>query len=105
MTDLMKRYEAETGEMNDFEKNMYKEIRMLREKVSTLRLENAKLKAQLTWRPISEKPNKADMYLAEVKPYTERETTIITTAYFVGDCFPHLDVVKWLTIPPQEAKV
>jgi hypothetical protein len=48
--------------MNDFEKNMYQEIRMLREKFSILKLENAKLKAQLTWRSVSEKPEKDGEY-------------------------------------------
>lgn len=42
--------------MNDFEKNMYQEIRMLREKFSILKLENSQLKAQLTGLHVSEKP-------------------------------------------------
>jgi hypothetical protein len=58
------------------------------------------LEAQLTWRPVSEKPEKADMYFAEVRPYTGCESTIITTAYFDGERFPWHDVVKWLPIPP-----
>jgi hypothetical protein len=49
--------------MNDFEKNMYQEIRMLREKFSILKLENAKLREQLRWRPVSEKPEKEGIYL------------------------------------------
>ena len=51
-------------EMNDFEKNMYQEIRMLREKFSILKLENAKLKDQLRWRPVSEKPEKDQIVIA-----------------------------------------
>lgn len=49
--------------MNDFEKNMYQEIHMLREKFSILKLENAKLKNQLRWRPVSEKPERWGEYL------------------------------------------
>ena len=45
--------------MNDFEKNMYQEIRMLREKFSILKLENAQLKDQLRWRHVNEKPEES----------------------------------------------
>ena len=101
MAELMKRYRGGgVLEMNDFEKNMWQEIRMLREKFSILKLENDKLKEQLRWRPVSEKPEKDGRYFAEVKPYTGCESTIITTAYFDGERFLWHDVVRWLPIPP-----
>ncbi len=55
---------------------------------------------KLTWRPVSEKPEKDGRYFAEVKPYTGCESTIITTAYFDGERFLWHDVVRWLPIPP-----
>ena len=59
--------------MNDFEKNMYQEIRMLREKFSILKLENAQLKAQLRWRPVSEKPEKGqEVIISYVDCYGNR---------------------------------
>ena len=103
MTELMKRYEAETGEdaIILYEKHISDEFaRWVNSKYLALQAENAQLKAQLTWRPVSEKPEKEDMYFVEVKPYTGCESTIITTAYFDGERFPWHDVVKWLPIPP-----
>ena len=68
--------------------------------ICLLQAENAQLKEQLRWRPVSEKPEKDGRYFAEVKPYTGCESTIITTAYFDGERFLWHDVVKWLPIPP-----
>lgn len=62
--------------------------------------EISELKAQLRWRSVSEKPEKADMYFVECKPYTGCGSTIVTTAWFDGEKFPWHDVVKWLPIPP-----
>lgn len=65
-----------------------------------LRDENIRLEAQLTWRPMSEKPEKSGMYFAEVRLYTGNMDNIVITAYFNGERFPLWDVVKWLPIPP-----
>ena len=46
---------------------MWQEIRMLREKFSILKLENDKLKEQLTWRPVSEKPEKGQVVLPAIR--------------------------------------
>ena len=62
--------------------------------------EITELKRQLRWRPASDLPEKAGMYLVEAKPYTGWDSTIITTAYFNGERFPWHDVVRWLPIPP-----
>lgn len=62
--------------------------------------EISELKAQLRWRPVSEKPDKAGVYFVEGKPYTGCESTIITTAYFDGEIFLWYVVVRWLPIPP-----
>lgn len=99
MTDLMKRYEAREGRPPTI---FIKEFGYLFTDsfVTWLALENAELKAQLTWRPVSEKPEKADMYFVECKPYTGCGSTIVTTAWFDGEKFPWHDVVKWLPIPP-----
>ena len=58
--------------MNDFEKNMYQEIRMLREKFSILKLENAKLEAQLTWIPASELPEEDQVIATYLNSYGKR---------------------------------
>ena len=85
-------------EMNDFEKNMCQEIRMLREKFSILKLENAKLKAQLTWRPVSEKPEKDGWYLCKTQ-YAD-DTFGVETVFFNGKNFIYSRVIAWLPIPP-----
>jgi hypothetical protein len=98
--------------MNDFEKNMCQEIRMLREKFSILKLENAQLKAQLTWRPVSEKPEKEGDYLAK-NDFTD-EPFVLSYKDGIWFFFDYdIDEVvitnpptSWLPIPPaQEEKV
>jgi len=110
----MKRYEAETGEKATFvyiEKDIEgneKHVDITTggfdvwavEEAELLNEENSKLKAQLTWRPVSEKPERADVYFVEAKPYTGCESKNITTAYFDGESFLWHDVVRWLPIPP-----
>ena len=86
-------------EMNDFEKNMCQEIRMLREKFSILKLENAKLKAQLTWRPVSEKPEKDGWYLCKTQ-YAD-DTFGVETVFFNGKNFIYSRVIAWLPTPLQ----
>ena len=65
--------------------------------------EIAELKRQLTWRPVSEKPEKAGVNFVEGKPYVGCESTVITTAYFDGEIFLWYVVVRWLPIPPAPA--
>ena len=89
--------------MNDFEKNMWQEIRMLREKFSILKLENAKLKNQLRWRPVSEKPDKDGWYLCKIE-YVD-DIIVEETVFFNGEHFVSSDVIKWLPIPPEPEDV
>lgn len=95
MTELMKRYEAETGRKPKdlFMGSEESLIHFTREYVEWL-------EAQLTWRPVSEKPERLGMYFVECKPYTGCDSPMITTAYFDGARFLWYDVVKWLPIPP-----
>ena len=66
-----------------------------------LREENAKLETQLTWRPVSEKPEKGRWYLVKT-------TNFIFKAYFDGEKFIKvvdqkfvgLLATHWLPIPP-----
>jgi hypothetical protein len=128
MTELMKRYEAETGESaimlvctpnNSPRLNITKvtdeyvawlesqvlngeTIEKFQEIIMNQCDEISTLKAKLTWRPVSEKPEKAGIYFVEAKPYTGCESTIITTAYFDGERFLWHDVVHWLPIPPTQ---
>lgn len=116
MTELMKRYLKETGESIQIRGTLMgrnyvawletkvldeKTIEKFQEIIRNQCDEISALKDQLRWRPVSEKPKKADMYFAEVNPYTGCDFTIITTAYFDGERFLWHDVVKWLLIPPQ----
>ena len=75
-------------------------IDYLEAKNKRLRDEITRLKARLTWQPVSVKPEKAGMYFVEGKPYTGSESTIIATAYFDGESFLWCAVVRWLPIPP-----
>ena len=75
----------------------------LRSQNFNLKIENAHLKAQLTWRPVSEKPEKIDYYLI-------RRGSIWFKAYFDGERFRKVIDQKlvavigthWLPIPPPE---
>jgi hypothetical protein len=89
--------------MNDFEKNMCQEIRMLREKFSILKLENAQLKAQLTWRPVSEKPKEGEIVFGMISTGWV-VAQYINGEFYVDDGFTFGDriggVIEWLPIPP-----
>ena len=125
MSELMERYEAETGKnasdelysgsiklympTNDYiqwleskAKCNYETVEKFQEIIRNQCDEISALKAQLTWRPVSEKPERLGMYFVECKPYTGWDSTIITTAYFDGERFPWHDVVRWLPIPPTK---
>jgi len=97
-SELMKRYEAETGRKPEdlFMGSEESLIHFTREYVEWL-------EAQLTWRPMSVKPDKAGVYFVEGKPYAGCESTITTTAYFDGESFLWYVVVRWLPIPPAPA--
>ena len=124
MTELMKRYEAETGRKPKdlFMGSEESLIHFTREYVEWLEAkvldgetiekfqeiirnqcdEISALKAQLTWRPVSEKPEKDGMYLAKVRLYEGCETLTTKIVHFNGEQFPWWDVVNWLPIPPAQ---
>jgi hypothetical protein len=85
--------------MNDFEKNMYQEIRMLREKFSIMKLENTKLKAQLRWRPTTEKPEKAGLYWCELLD-NETGSVHYNLCQYVGGWLGRYQVIRYVPIPP-----
>ena len=114
MTELMKRYEAE------FEKGLThacyeswleakvldgKTIEKFQEIIRNQCDEISALKAQLTWRPVSEKPEKIDYYLIR-----RGSGSIWFKAYFDGERFRKVIDQKlvavigthWLPIPPPE---
>ena len=106
-TEMMKRYESETGKQSAIVKFMaggqaleQKSYPKLGPYVYSMDYIQW-LEAQLTWRPVSEKPERMGMYLAEVRPYMGNVDVIVTTVYFNGESFlGYDDVVRWLPIPP-----
>ena len=62
-----------------------------------LRDENAKLKAQLTWRPVSEPTVKADWYLTKLK--VNDDTLAYDVSWSDGKIFGDKLVVSWIPIP------
>jgi len=103
MTELMKRFQEETG-IDLFGGWTYEIVNGLMTppfNESPWMKFNEWLADQLTWRPVSEKPERLGMYFVECKPYTGWDSTIITTTYFDGERFLWHDVVKWLPIPPE----
>lgn len=100
-TELMERYKKDGGRyIESVGRGTYGKVDFYKLYTSYLEGIIKKLESQLTWRPVSEKPEKDGRYFAEVKPYTGCESTIITTAYFDGERFLWHDVVRWLPIPP-----
>ena len=68
-TEMMKRYEAETDEIATWSWHNKEFVTddvldWAWEKIQKLQAENAKLKAQLTWRPASELPEKDQIVIA-----------------------------------------
>ena len=107
MTEFMKRYEA------DFEKGLThacyeswleakvldgKTIEEFQEIIRNQCDEISALKSQLTWRPVSEKPEKEGWYLCKVE-YVD-DTIGEETVFFNGEHFVFSNVKKWLPIPP-----
>ena len=90
--------------MNDFERNMYQEICMLREKSSIVKIENDKLKAQLTWRPVGEKPKEGQIVFAMI-PTGWVVAQYLHGKFYTEDGFTFGDLITgvthWLPIPPK----
>ena len=122
MTDLMKRYEAETGKSStqtitdglDIWHYEYiawlenqvldgKTIEKFQEIIRTQCDEISALKAQLTWRDVSEPTWKADWFLVKEN---HKGTIMYDVGWSDGTTFGNPLVVGWLPIPPaQEEKV
>lgn len=135
MTDLMKRYEAETG--NEVQHNAFAQheiweyIRWLefeyeKEKVNYAKLEEihiavlrdaSKRKAQLTWRPASEKPEKDVKCIGKFNDEYDgtEDDFVFYNAKFdqwsrqVQNCFEswetsHTPPIAYFVIPPMEDK-
>ena len=92
-SEMMKRYEKERGGIMPCGMKIPGGFIYSNEYVSWL-------ESQLTWRSVSEKPEKAGVYFIEGKPYTGCVSKTITTAYFDGESFLWHAVVRWLPIPP-----
>jgi regulator of replication initiation timing len=97
--------------MNYFEKNMYQEIRMLREKFSILKLENAKLREQLRWRSVSEPPKEnVDVEVCDMSKSSLDEREPVIAYYEKGkwvcvfpynyDVYAYITPTHWRYIPP-----
>jgi len=93
MTELMKRYEAETGE---------KAIDMYTEYATDDY--TRWLEAQLTWRPVSEKPKEGQIVFGMISTGWV-VTQYINGEFYVDDGFTFGDrigdVIEWLPIPPS----
>ena len=125
MTELMKRYEAETGEKAKKkvlvmystkrygwgrEKNHLfftnKFVKWFKDKYDALKAENAQLKTQLTWRLVSEPPKEDGDYLAK-NDFTD-EPFVLSYKDGIWFFFDYdIDEVvitnpptSWLPIPP-----
>lgn len=68
------------------------------QEVGRLEREYAQLKSQLTWRPVSEKPEKEGWYLCKTQ-YAD-DTFGVETVFFNGKNFIYSRVIAWLPIPP-----
>ena len=95
MTELMKRYEAETGK-----KAIVPCGQSIMTKCSSFYI--AWLESQLTWRPVSEKPETGGEYL--VKSLDEIGDVVEDFDKFANRdgkwCWLSSNVIKWLPIPP-----
>ena len=114
ITEMMKRYEEKMDLKKDSIKMQYVYDRFIegfeefvQEEYDALQSENTRLKAQLTWRPVSEKPEKDGKYYVM---YGDNQTT---AEYGVGldewTCevinfgsiyVTHRPPKYWLPIPP-----
>jgi len=67
-----------------------------------LQAENTQLKAQLTWRPVSEKPDKSDRYLIKYRQgkIVKRFIADYDTVYGWNIPLSDVELIEWLPIPP-----
>ena len=118
MTELMKRYEAERGGIMPcgmeipggfiYSKEYVswleakvldgKTIEKFQEIIRSQCDEISALKAKLTWRLVSEKPEKDGWYLCKTQ-YAD-DTFGVETVFFNGKNFIYSRVIAWLPIPP-----
>jgi len=107
MTDLMKRYEAETGKvmsrlMETFanaEKHSKEELINV---MTELYMFGLHLESQLTWRPVSEKPDESDRYLIKYRQgkIVKRFIADYDTVYGWNIPLSDVELIEWLPIPP-----
>ncbi len=111
MTELMRRYEAETGKTASFsyvylDGNGTEQVEEMRTaeyhfwavgEAECLNKENIKLKAQLTWRPIADEPEKDGEYFTKVNGMTGN------SEYSHRYGWRCSGVTHYLPIPPMEA--
>ena len=105
-TELMKRYEAETGLRKDSIKMQHAYdsfidgfVEFAQEEYDDLQIKNAKLRSHLIWRSISEQPEEEGWYLIMERFYQGHNATMATVGYFDGKQFSYRDVTHWLPIP------
>lgn len=77
-------------------RNMLKDMQELCEE---LQAENAQLKDQLRWRPVSEKPEKDGEYFVKFN-YADGEEGMDVCDFTNGEWFWD-DIISWLPIPPS----
>lgn len=117
MNELMKRYEKDTGcssttiwrgeivvsdKYVEWLENQVldgKTIEKFQEIIRTQCDEISSLKAQLTWLPVSEKPEKEGWYPCKTQ-YAD-DTFGVETVFFNGKNFIFSSVIAWLPIPLQ----
>ena len=96
MTELMKRYEAETGERA--ERRVWHEREFLTDDYI------AWLEAQLRWRPVSEKPKEGQIVFVMVSTGWV-VAQYLNGVFYVDDGFTFGDFISgvshWLPIPPK----
>lgn len=110
MTELMKRYEEMMDLKKDSIKMQYVYDRFIegfeefaQEEYDALQAENAHMKAQLTWRPVSEKPKEGQIVFAMI-PTGWVVAQYLDGGFYVDDGFTFGDFISgvshWLSIPP-----
>ena len=96
MTELMKRYEAETGECA--ERRVWHEREFLTDDYI------AWLESQLRWRPVSEKPKEGQIVFAMIQTGWVVAQYLPDGEFYVDDGFNFGDMIggvtSWLPIPP-----
>ena len=93
MTELMKRYEAETGCAS---------VAIWRGECTVSDKYVDWLEAQLTWRPVTQKPEKSDRYLIKYRQgkIVKRFIADYDTVDGWNIPLPGVELIEWLPIPP-----